>query len=464
MDLFRLLGYRRRWLLLRLLSRRASSPTSPIVIGGCERSGTTLLRVLLGRHPMIAGGQGLESTVFQKRISSPAEIGARFGIDPALIEAWLRESRSQVEFIDKFQEAVLAREQKPIWLEKMPMNVLRFGFVRRHFPNAWLIHAVRDGRDVVCSMRQQSWIKGRWKSDRPRELHHCASDWLRKVASGCRWRGDPRYHEVRYEDLVQNPETTLRGLLAFLGLEWSDALLRPEEPRGGDVYERRARSPVDTSSVGAWRRELQAADKHFLCGLIGDRLIELGYDRDFAWAGGPARAACRPSRKRWTRLERILIEARAVLRTIRDPRLGWGPRALGALFAIACLVNPLPAMPDPIRFLVLLDNVLVFPLALGLTALLAPSLLREKRGAVKRWRAARSTARGGRRRAFLPLLADWRWAPWWLLFAVHCGKALPVSAELLAGRAASPIVESGRPITPIAPRTHCRRLAATSRS
>jgi protein-tyrosine sulfotransferase len=460
LDLIQLLGYRRRWLLLRLFSRRAISPTSPIVIGGCERSGTTLLRVLLGRHPMIAAGQGLESTVFQKRISSPAEIGARFGIDPASLAAWQRESRSQVEFIDKFQDAVLAREQKPIWLEKMPMNVLRFGFIRRHFPNARLIHVVRDGRDVVCSMRRQSWIKGRWESNRLGELRHCASDWLRRVASGCCCRGDPRYYEVRYEDLVRDPEGTLRGLLAFLGLGWSDALLVPEDPRGEDVYELRARSPIDASSVGVWRRELQGEEKRFLCGLIGDRLIELGYERDFGWAGGPAHAACRPSRKRWTRVERILIEAGAVLRTIRDPRLGWRPRAMGALFAIACLVNPVPTMPDPMRFLAYFDNALVFPLALGLTALLAPSLLREKRSAVKRWRATHSAARGGPRRALL--FSGWPWALGWLLFAVHCGRVLPVAAELFAGHAARPIAESGRLITPIAPRMHCRRLAAAA--
>jgi hypothetical protein len=84
-DLFRLLGYRGRWRLLSLLPHRRVSQTSPIVIGGCERSGTTLLRVLLGRHPKIGAGAGLVLVL-------PIAVGLAAMLAPALLreKRWYR--------------------------------------------------------------------------------------------------------------------------------------------------------------------------------------------------------------------------------------------------------------------------------------------------------------------------------------------------------------------------------------
>lgn len=398
MHLFSLLGYRGRWRLRSLLPHRRVSQTSPIVIGGCERSGTTLLRVLLGRHPEIGGGAGLESTVFQKRITSPSEIGRRYGFEPALIERWQRESRSQVEFIEKFQAAVLAQEKKPLWLEKTPQNVLRFSFIRRHFPKARLIHVVRDGRDAVCSLRQQSWVKARCRRDPVEELRLCAAYWARRVVAGRRFAAQPRYFELRYEDLVQDPEGVLRRVLEFLGLEWSEALLRAEDHVGPDPHERRARGAIDEAAVGIWRERVQPAERPLLCGLIGDLLVELGYERDHAW-GGHAPSLARGYGKRWTRLQRAGIETGAVLRTVRDPRFGWWPRIAGTAIAIGYLAILAAFVPDPPPLLGLFLDVLVLPISVGPAAMLAPALLREKRGAVKRWYRTHSASR--------------IWSAWW---------------------------------------------------
>src|SRR4051794_8815311 len=182
MHLAKWLGYRRRWQLLSLFLPRAVSQSAPILIGGCHRSGTTLLRVLLGRHPEIASGP--ESTVFLKRISSATEIGGLFGMDPVRIEQWQRESRTQVEFIERFQAAVLAAAGKSIWAEKTPGNVVRFDFVRRHFPNARFVHIIRDGRDVVCSFREQRWPKPCGRRSSLEELRRSAEYWAHHVAAG----------------------------------------------------------------------------------------------------------------------------------------------------------------------------------------------------------------------------------------------------------------------------------------
>ena len=91
----------------------------------------------------------------------------------------------------------------------------------QRFPEARFIHVVRDGRDVVCSMRQhpdRRWVDGAWvKVHRPLSLEQYAERWVADTEAGVAHRGDPRYLEVRYEDLVQDPLAVLRGLLMDLG-------------------------------------------------------------------------------------------------------------------------------------------------------------------------------------------------------------------------------------------------------
>ena len=280
--LFTLCGYRLWWCLRSPFAPFRSNSRSIIVIGGAARSGTTLLRTILGRHPMIASGP--ETTVFLRRVSSPADIGNRLGWDPAVITQWQRESRSQVEFIDRFQQAMLDRGGKPLWAEKTPRNVQRFSFVRRRFPHAKLVHIVRDGRDVVCSLRRKSFAKldeAPW--DSVAAARRCAVQWRTSVKAGLRFRDDPAYYELRYENLVLDPEPTLRALLNFLGVPWDDCILGVSAGPVVDPDEATAAGDIFRSSIGRWRRDLHQADRKALRSLIGPLLIELGYDNGLVW-------------------------------------------------------------------------------------------------------------------------------------------------------------------------------------
>ncbi len=291
---FALLGCRFWWLIRRPFAARRSACRSIVVVGGAPRSGTTLLRTVLGRHPMIASGP--ETTVFLRRMSSPEDIGPRLGWDPALIARWQRESWSQVEFIERFHRAILEQSGKAIWVEKTPRNAGRFGFVRRHFPYAKLIHIVRDGRDVVCSLRRTPFAK---LDHAPLEsviaAQRCAVQWRASVRAALRLRRDPGYYELRYEDLVRDPETTLKALIDFLGLTWSDNVLVPlrrcAEDSGGNVVDDpeaiRAAGEIFVSSIGRWRQDLTYADCKALRLLIGPLLVELGYEDGVTWGLAP---------------------------------------------------------------------------------------------------------------------------------------------------------------------------------
>jgi protein-tyrosine sulfotransferase len=281
--LFTLLGYRLWWRFRAAFAPFRSHSRSIIVIGGAARSGTTLLRTALGRHPLIASGP--EATVFLRRVSSPADLGARLGWDATVITRWQRECRSQVEFIEQFQRATLARAGKPIWVEKTPRNVQRFGFVRRRFPHAKLVHIVRDGRDVVCSLRREPFAKldeAPWNS--VAAARRCAVQWRTSVKAGLRFRGDPAYYELRYEDLVHEPEATLQALLKFLGVPWDDCVLNATTGPVADPDEATAAGAIFGSSIGRWRRDLSHADRIALRSLIGPLVVELGYGGT-AWSG-----------------------------------------------------------------------------------------------------------------------------------------------------------------------------------
>jgi protein-tyrosine sulfotransferase len=274
--LFDLLGYRNRWRLLERLGPAYISETSPIVIGGCGSSGTTLVRRMLNRHPAISCGP--ESTVFLDRITGPDELAARMGFVPSEIEGWQRGSRSQAEFIDRFQAACLSRARKRVWADKTPENIRRLDFVWRHFPRARFVHVFRDGRDVACSLRRQDWMKPRERGSAD-AIARCAAYWVERVSLRHAGTGDPRYAEVRYEDLVRDPAATLRSLLAFLELDWSDRVLTSDAKSHSDP----AAGPAFASSVGRWRTELSEPEIATVKSIAGELLIELGYETNDAW-------------------------------------------------------------------------------------------------------------------------------------------------------------------------------------
>lgn len=280
---FDLLGYRNRWKLLERFGPPYVSETAPIVIGGCGSSGTTLVRRMLNRHPMISCGP--ESTVFLDRITGPGLLAARMGFQPSEVEGWQRGSRSQAEFVDRFQAACLARAGKGVWADKTPENIRRLDFVWKHFPRARFVHVIRDGRDVACSLRTRSWMKARNRGSND-AIARCAAYWVERVSARHSVQGDPRYVELRYEHLVREPAATLRSLLDFLGLEWSDQVLSSHANGHADA----ASGPTFASSIGRWRAELSEAEVAAVKSVTAGMLVELGYENDAGWErdGKPA--------------------------------------------------------------------------------------------------------------------------------------------------------------------------------
>jgi hypothetical protein len=194
-----------------------------------------------------------------------------------------------------FYEAYAAREGKPRWGDKSPPYTWKARRIQSGLPEAHFIHLIRDGRDVALSLSEVSWGPG--------DLQEAADKWVEELGRARRRARRLRpgtYLEVRYEDLVADPEPLLRRVAEFVRLPWDPGMLdyhhgaeermkeviRDFHPLGGGTItaEERKRqhelvsSPPSSSRVGRWRTEMSVEDRQEFEDIAGDLLRELGYE------------------------------------------------------------------------------------------------------------------------------------------------------------------------------------------
>jgi hypothetical protein len=128
------------------------------------------------------------------------------------------------------------------WVEKSPANCAHAGFLADLFPDMRLVHVIRDGRDVACSLMRVPWAP----DDFPAAL--AMWEWnLLAAHHGVREARPECVHEVRFEDLVANDrDRASRSLLAFLGIE--------HDPRPSTFFVREL--TPDRARIGRWRTDL----------------------------------------------------------------------------------------------------------------------------------------------------------------------------------------------------------------
>lgn len=241
----------------------------PIFVGGMFKSGTSLLRALLGQHPNIASG--LESYWFdidwadhnsvnwQRRIQTLAQL---YEFPEADVLALATASHNVSAFLTDFMSQVAAREGKARWAEKTPGNIIHAERLFELWPNARLIHIIRDPRDIYASLVEAQ----KWSS--PEEF---GSRWCAMIGAAENFKAnhpsDPRFLEIRYEALTLNPVETMRDVIAFIGEPWDDAVA--QFAGQADDYDRvlavtgkasttleRLKQPLSRDRVHLWPRVL----------------------------------------------------------------------------------------------------------------------------------------------------------------------------------------------------------------
>ncbi|HXW32844.1 MAG TPA: sulfotransferase, partial [Acidimicrobiales bacterium] len=223
----------------------AAHTSPPIFLVGCPRSGTTMLRQILDSHPAISCGPETRFLWGMRGIEERNWTSlAGFGLS---IDEWHAEVRGLFE---SFHLRYAASQGKTRWADKSPDYALMLDYVEALYPECQVVHLVRDPNDVV-----QSWIEFYGT----RSVRRAADSWVRYVRAAheyARSRPQHRALEVRYEDLVGDPEQTLPTLFAWLGEPWDEKVLefdrRSHSLAGGPLrLERAGRDPsVRTDSVG----------------------------------------------------------------------------------------------------------------------------------------------------------------------------------------------------------------------
>ena len=269
--------------------------TSPLVVLGVSRSGTTLLRVVLDRSSGIAiPDESFFVPLLGRRHGSTIDADS-FLDDVAripTIRAWdvrvddvrprVRSGMATGDAIAAIFEAYAERRGKPRWGDKTPMYMRHLPLLERLFPEAQYVHLVRDGRDAALSFLEmpEGTFTRTWAH--PTTPAQFACLWRKEVSAaralGDRV-GDGRYREVRYEELVSDPESAVSAICSFAGMPFEPEML--EYAGTVDVSDKphqlRLRRPP-TPGVRSWREDMSPSDVAGFEAVAGDLLGELGYE------------------------------------------------------------------------------------------------------------------------------------------------------------------------------------------
>jgi hypothetical protein len=273
-------------------------PPFPFIVAR-GRSGTTLLRAMFDSHPDMAVPPESHFLVTMGRRRRRYETGDRLAVDrfvedlgshygfrrwdldAASLRTRLTESGAAT-YADAMREvfALYAdRHGKHRYAEKTPMNVIHIPFLARVFPEARFIHLIRDGRDVALS-----YLDTDFGVD---SVGEAAIYWRRFVQKGRRdgRRLGPRYREIRYEDLLADPETILRSLCAFVEIPYEPAMLtyhRQAERILGTTSHREHHESLrlpPTRGLRDWRIQMDQRSLALFEALAGNVLDQVGYER-----------------------------------------------------------------------------------------------------------------------------------------------------------------------------------------
>jgi hypothetical protein len=274
------------------------------------RSGTTLLRLMLDAHPDLTIPPETHFIpdvikAFREGSNSPDEVvqlmaasrrWADYGIPEPELRRELRRLRPLVRPevpIRTFYRLYAKGQGKSRWGDKTPGYATKMRRINRTLPEARFIHIIRDGRDVALSLRDR---------EAGLSTEQVARRWRHRINRTRRAaKHVPDYLEVRYEDLVAEPEATLRRVCDHIELEWSPTMLSYHQRAAERLQEisqplaaeeeKRALSaesrldahaltaePPRTDRSGRWRAEMSVADLATFEEHAGELLVELGYE------------------------------------------------------------------------------------------------------------------------------------------------------------------------------------------
>ena len=222
----------------------------PIFIVGLPRSGTTLLERMLGRHPEITAIG--ELTDFSKQLRWVTNTPGVTYIDP-LVSERLGSAPFDVlgrRYLDQVAWRITSGRY---FIDKQPPNVWAIGAIFRAIPRARVIVVRRAPMDVCFSNYRALFGDSyeysydlQWLAQHHRLFEEVLAFWGSVFG--------PRIHEVRYEDLVGDPERVLRATLCAMGLGWDSSCADPEQNNGpvATLSSAQVRESIHRRAIREW--------------------------------------------------------------------------------------------------------------------------------------------------------------------------------------------------------------------
>ena len=315
---------------------RAGVAQTPVFfVVGQQKSGTTWLMRMLDAHPeVLCRGEGRffgrgwrQESVKEKDAKRPPSSLYNAVLDAEYLRLWIERSVWSHDddpdehtdnllrmAVDYFLMAELSKTGKRLVGDKSPLlNPDTIEEIFAVYPEARVIHIIRDGRDAAVSAVHHSRNFGMGKNARARRearpndpggsgesvfagnsLGRMAAEWAarvgRTIEDGPALLGG-NYAEVRYEDLLEGPEREMARLLSFLGAEADPDVVG--RCVGAASFERlsrgRRRGEEDPTSffrkgvAGDWKSVFTHRDREVYKREAGGLLVRLGYERDDGW-------------------------------------------------------------------------------------------------------------------------------------------------------------------------------------
>jgi hypothetical protein len=270
----------------------------PVFIGGCVRSGKTLLGAMLGTHEeclcipesqfileiMQGADFDLQNVVFEE-ILSQIKSQPRFKIwEMSLNSDHWGSAEHTTRYVDVIDWVIQVYGRKTdkinsqVWVDHIPASTKHFKTLLSLYPQAKLIHTVRDGRAVAASLLKHKWLNA---------IDRVARFWLWQLAYGLAAEscyGEGRVMRVRYEDLIRSPTNILKPICDFIGIDYhsrmmqSDGFIVPAHDK--KTHSLMGQKP-DPSQINAWRTQLKPRQIEVFESIVGDMLPFLGYTPDY---------------------------------------------------------------------------------------------------------------------------------------------------------------------------------------
>ncbi len=221
---------------LRMLPRAQvrTDVAQPLFVLGFPRSGTTLLEQTLTAHPHIAAGDELP-IINELTSLMPRMLDSPLTYPEALAELWMGDHRDDLDnlrdhYLRKVAQLGIVPAGATWFTDKMPLNETDLGLISMLFPQSPLLHLMRHPLDVVLSVFSNLLTHGYYCAY---ALESAARHYVLVMDLVEHYRAELslRYLPVRYEDIVDDQEASIRRVLAFIGEDFDPHCLAFHENR-----------------------------------------------------------------------------------------------------------------------------------------------------------------------------------------------------------------------------------------